>query len=1170
MHGGVKVYRGTAAAARNYVEADRSRADDYYLVEGMGVARRYAAGPDRPVVELASLTGDGYEAWVAGLDPETGQPRGRLRADASAVRFVEVVVNGPKSWSLAAELHPNVAAAYEKAQDRAAEQIISWLAEHATTRVGPRGAQVAVPVEALEAVTVRHYTSRAGDPHRHVHMQVNARVLAAGTWRGLDTVAVRDSIAAINGIGHAAVVCDPEFRAALAAHGYTLNEAGEIEQLATFVGAFSKRAAQIAALLDRYEADWRREHPGAEPGPQLRRAWDARAWAEDRPDKVVPRRGAELRQLWLGELAELGYRDRDKPIQLDREMPAQIDRDAAAADVVARLGAARSAWNAADVRGQVEQLLTRAGIVADQAVRGEVAEDLTARAVELCVPLRETATPGHIRALSSRHVLDVEADLVAWLAARGGPAESSVAPAVEGLDAGQWAGVAALAGDARLVVVEGAAGAGKTTLLAAARDQLDRQGRRLVVVTPTLKAAQAATAEVGARAGSAAWLAWQHGWRWDATGAWSRTPTGPARDAVLQRRDLLLVDEAGMLDQDTARALLTIADETGARLALVGDRHQLPAVGRGGVLDLALRWVHPDARVDLDAVYRFVHTVGGHTIPDSDYAQLTLEMRAGDDPGAVFDALHAGGRIAVHGSDVRRCDALADHIVATRLDGGRTATVVVDTREHAATLNSAIRDRLVAAGAVDDRRVAVTRDGQRLGAGDVIVTRRNEHDLGVANREVWTVTRVHRDGRLTVDDSERGRRELSADYVRGHVELGYAVTGYGAQGDTGTEAHLVLTETTTAPAAYVAMTRGRVSNTAHLVAADLDDAREQWIAAFGRDRADLGPAAAGQAAARAAAGYRTPRPLSEVLTELRTAWTEQLTAHRHLERLEEHLDQVQAQAAWEAHCHRALAPFETACAAARTALERADQAATGCAAVLTDRADHHAAALRQTWDTQLVHAEHAAQTIAAGPGRLGIHRGRVRNAQQHLDTWKATWSPVFTGSDLDPHRIAARPIAFGSHVQRVTHALGEHARRLAAADRPDEASRLHAAHLAREQYHAAAAAYHQTRHNLQQRSHLPLYATGAASQLPELTKRVQDAQHRVRSADQLIERLTNDPAITRHPNPRALLQHAHTGWATEQAAAHQQAASRTPGLVRSIRHDPAPIHHVDHGPSLGR
>ena len=180
MHGGVKVYRGAPAAARNYVEADRSRADDYYLGEGTGIARRFSAGPDGPVTELMALTGDGYEAWVAGLDPDTGEPRGRLRSDPRAVRFVEVTVNGPKSWSLAAELHPDIAAAYEAAQDRAAAQVIGWLAQHATTRVGPRGAQVAVPVERLEAVTVRHYTSRAGDPHRHLHLQINARVFAAG------------------------------------------------------------------------------------------------------------------------------------------------------------------------------------------------------------------------------------------------------------------------------------------------------------------------------------------------------------------------------------------------------------------------------------------------------------------------------------------------------------------------------------------------------------------------------------------------------------------------------------------------------------------------------------------------------------------------------------------------------------------------------------------------------------------------------------------------------------------------------------------------------------------------------------------------------------------------------------------------------------------------------
>ena len=88
----------------------------------------------------------------------------------------------------------------------------SYLAEHATTRVGPRDRQVQVPVEQIEAAVIRHYTSRAGDPHRHLHLQINARVFAKGAWRGLHSVGVRDMIEAINGIGHAAVATDPEFR----------------------------------------------------------------------------------------------------------------------------------------------------------------------------------------------------------------------------------------------------------------------------------------------------------------------------------------------------------------------------------------------------------------------------------------------------------------------------------------------------------------------------------------------------------------------------------------------------------------------------------------------------------------------------------------------------------------------------------------------------------------------------------------------------------------------------------------------------------------------------------------------------------------------------------------------------------------------------------------------
>ena len=98
MHGGVKFYRGAANAARAYVERDRSRADDYYLGEGTGVATRLTATPDG-VEHVGELTGDAYEEWVAGIDIESGMPKGRLRKHPNALRFVEVTVNGPKTTS---------------------------------------------------------------------------------------------------------------------------------------------------------------------------------------------------------------------------------------------------------------------------------------------------------------------------------------------------------------------------------------------------------------------------------------------------------------------------------------------------------------------------------------------------------------------------------------------------------------------------------------------------------------------------------------------------------------------------------------------------------------------------------------------------------------------------------------------------------------------------------------------------------------------------------------------------------------------------------------------------------------------------------------------------------------------------------------------------------------
>lgn len=838
------------------------------------------------------MDGDAYEAWVAGRDVATGRGKGRVRSDDQAVRFVEVVVNGPKTWSLAAAVHPEVSAAYDAAQDRAAGEVVGWLAEHATTRVGPRGRQVQVPVEEIEAAVVRHHTSRAGDPHRHLHLQVNARVWAQGAWRGIHTVGVRDSLDAINGIGHAAIACDPQFRAVLAEHGYTLDrESGEIEQLAPFAGAFSARAAQIGRNVDTYEAQWRTTHPGQEPGPRLRRIWDARAWADARPDKVVPKDGAELRARWLEELADLGFHAPTAPAVSDMSAGAvvprigQLNRDVCVEVVLLRLGARRSGWNAADVRGEVERLVASVGLVAEAPARVELAEDLTARTLAQCVPLLDRSdVPEHIRSLTSPRVLSVENELTARLTNRSpitdtktgaGPAE--VIAADRGLDVAQQNVAAHLAGGARLLLVEGAAGAGKTSTLAAAHQAMRHAGSgRMVVVTPTLKAASVAAEELGTEAFSAAWLAHQHGFRWDQDGRWSRVPATPEDRARLLPGDLLLVDEAGMLDQNTALALVKIADQSGARLALVGDRHQLPAVGRGGVLDLAADAAPDTACLTLETVHRFT---------DPNYAHLTLKMRTGQNAAEVFDALLARGDIQIHPSDIERVQALTTlaEVTGTNDGGERLRTLVVaDTREQVAALNAAIRDRRQTDQRHDDGQALTTAAGERIGVSDTITTRRNDRSLGVANRQTWTITAVADDGALTIareplatDPSRpgtqegtqggtrpaagprtglkaqvsRGERTLPAAYVQRHVELAYARTVYGAQGETVDRAHFVVGEQTGAASAYVAMTRGREANTAHLVAESVDEAREQWVGVFGRDRADLGPA---RAASRAA------------------------------------------------------------------------------------------------------------------------------------------------------------------------------------------------------------------------------------------------------------------------------------------------------------------------------
>ncbi|MGB3376069.1 MAG: MobF family relaxase [Microbacterium sp.] len=1069
MHGGVVLFRGTGADAMRYVEADRSRADDYYLGDATGIS--YAVLDASGEANSRPLSSDDYAGWVDWINPDTGERMGRPRLAGSdrqgSPRFAEMVINTPKSLSIAAALHSEVSEALDAAQQDALSEIQRWLAQHSVTRVGPRGKQEVVPIEHMQVVGIRHLTSRAGDPHRHIHMQVGTRVWAAGKWRALDTAAMFKQQGALRALGAAVIAASPELAAVLDRHGLTLDPVtGEVTELEPFNALMSKRGAQVRKNLERLEAEWEAAHPGETMGLVVSSRLTAKAWAFERPAKkpTTTREEAE----WLTELREAGY----DPETLTRKLvsaPAQSDElsvQEIASRALGRCVAGSSAWTHHDVQEHATRIITERGVRATREELRELVALSTALALEDCFSILPTGAPApeHVAHLTSLRVVQVETELRDLLTARTPEKKqryrdvSQVADRLgQQLDTGQLDAAAAVASSDPLVIVEGAAGAGKTTMLATAIAATNDQSRRVRVVAPTKRAADVAHQELGVPAASVAALVHAHGYRWNEDGVWTRLTqgatdpatgaafTGPPPGIVLRRGDRIVVDEAGMLDQDAALALFTVAAEAGATVALIGDRAQLAAVGRGGVLDMAAQI--RGRTFDMAKVHRFT---------DPDYANLTMRMRDRRDPGDVFDQLDQLGLIRLHADGAE----LQEHIAKNVRDG---ETITVASNEDAVRLNERIREERIARGLVDDAATTAGSDGLSIGAGDLIQTRRNDTALGVANRQQWIVQRVEPDGSAWIRDAhdERKRehtRHLPADFIREHTHLAYAATAYGVQGITAPASHTILSDGINGAAVYVGMTRGRGENALHVIGESRAEARAQFIDAMERDHADRGLADATERAAEAVRGLVSDGPVKLVNTrvaqliqdvekaERRAAWWERTGAridqqHEHqqaekgdqdavIQSATEAAGRVRAEvqepltvvAMQEGTEHLAALDQETAAQTklntagrfGRRAARKDHQAATALAGKSRARIADHWGATPRDADTLTGWASRAAERLAARDSRVieaeqraeAAHAAGEEMDKRHRSERRALHADIFGAEQvrLDPLR----------------------------------------------------------------------------------------------------------------------------------------------------------------------
>lgn len=319
-----------------------------------------------------------------------------------------------------------------------------------------------------------------------------------------------------------------------------------------------------------------------------------------------------------------------------------------------------------------------------------------------------------------------------------------------------------------------------------------------------------------------------------------------------------------------------------------------------------------------------------------------------------------------------------------------------------------------------------------IGRGGLIQTRRNDAEVGVANRQTWIVQHVGTDGDLWVRDAASDRKQqrtmhLPAEYVAEHAHLAYAATAYGVQGITAPESHTILSDALDAAGVYVGLTRGREANRLHVVAADLGDGRGQFTAVLERDRADRGLREATERAKLAVAGVVADGPVREVNDER--------------VRLAERIEDAEKRAAWwsdaAARLDRQAAEhgdaYDAQQAQLAAAREQMEAVRAAVVAPLVEAATADAATLMDAKDQE--READAARRAAGRLRRRGAERIRIAAEQDRTvietavrDRWGwapssaervPAWAEAVAGrhADADPQvvsRLAKQPSALST------------------------------------------------------------------------------------------------------------------------------------------------------------
>ena len=364
-------------------------------------------------------------------------------------------------------------------------------------------------------------------------------------------------------------------------------------------------------------------------------------------------------------------------------------------------------------------------------------------------------------------------------------------------------------GEGDLALVVGYAGTGKSMMLGAAREAWEASGYN--VRGATLSGIAAENLEAGSGVSSRTIASFEHAW-------------GQGRDG-LTSRDVLVIDEAGMVGSRQMERVLSRAAEAGAKVVLVGDPEQLQAIEAGAAFR-ALSERHGAAEI---TTVRRQATEWQRSATQELATGRTAEALARYETADMVEA-HAT-------RDVAKAALVAGWDAQRQAEPGSSAVILAYTRADVADLNRLARERMQAAGELGTDQVVTTERGERTFApGDRVMFLRNECGMGVKNGTLGTVEQVSAsEMAVRLDGYERRTVAFDLkDYA--HVDHGYAATVHKAQGVTVERAHVLASPHMDRHAAYVGLTRHREGVALHYGRDDFQNQR-QLARGLGRERA---------------------------------------------------------------------------------------------------------------------------------------------------------------------------------------------------------------------------------------------------------------------------------------------------------------------------------------------